>query len=167
MILFALFCVLVGSYALLTVVARVGGVAWLDTQVRGRISLACLFVVTGLGHFVKPNEMAQMLPPSVPLRLELIYVTGVLELAGAVGLLLPAVSRVAGLCLMAFLVLVFPANVYAAVHQVAMGGHEAGPMYLLIRGPFQVLLVWWVYWFAVRKGRGVPRATQPRLAAGG
>jgi uncharacterized membrane protein len=142
----------------MTVVARVGGLVWLDTQLRGRISLACLFVVTGLGHFAKTTEMAEMLPAWVPLRFALTYVTGVLELAGAIGLLLPRVSRIAGVCLMAFLVLVFPANVYASINQVAMGGHEAGPMYLLIRGPFQILLVWWAYWFAVRKP-GVPRAS--------
>jgi len=48
------------------------------------------------------------------LRVAVIYVTGVLEWAGTIGLLVPGISRVAGLCLIAFLVLGFPANVYAA-----------------------------------------------------
>jgi uncharacterized membrane protein len=86
-------------------------------------------------------------------------VTGVLEWASAIGLLLPGVSRVAGLCLISFLVLVFPANVYAAVNQIAMGGHESGPAYLLVRGPFQALLVWWAYWSTVGRPRSVSRTT--------
>jgi uncharacterized membrane protein len=161
-ILLALFGILIGSYTLLTIVARVGGMRQLNAQIRGRVSLALLFFITGLGHFVKTDEMVQMLPPWVPMRMPLIYVTGVLEWAGALGLLLPRVSRVAGMCLLAFLVVVFPANIYAAVNRVAMGGHESGSMYLLVRGPFQALLVWWAYWFAVRKvsdgghGRSAP-----------
>jgi uncharacterized membrane protein len=88
----------------------------------------------------------------VPARVGIIYVTGALELAGAVGLLVPRVSRLAGLSLIAFLVLVLPANVYAAFNRVEMGGHGAGPAYLLLRVPFQFLLIGWAYWFAVRRG---------------
>ena len=128
MILLALLGILIGSYALLTTVAWVRGVGRPDNQLRGRASLALLFLFTGLGHFVQTDAMAQMLPTWVPMRVTVIYVTGLLEWAGAIGLLLPGFSRVAGLCLVGFLVLVFPANVYAAVNQVAMGGHESGPM---------------------------------------
>jgi uncharacterized membrane protein len=42
--------------------------------------------------------------------------------------------------------------VYAAINRVEMGGHGAGPMYLLVRAPFQLLLIGWAYWFAVRPG---------------
>jgi uncharacterized membrane protein len=44
------------------------------------------------------------------------------------------------------------ANVYAAINRVDMGGHGAGPMYLLVRAPFQLLLIGWAYGFAVRTG---------------
>lgn len=155
MTLLVLLSILLGSYALLTLVARVSGRSALDTQLRGRVSLALVFLFTGFGHFEKTDEMASMLPAWVPLRVAVIYVTGALELAGAIGLLLPGVSRAAGLCLTAFLVLVLPANLYAAVNHVAMGGHEAGPAYLLVRVPFQALLIGWAYWFAVREPRDV------------
>ena len=46
-----------------------------------------------------------------------------------------------GLCLLAFLIAVFPANVFAAFNHVEMGGHEAGPAYLLVRAPFQLALM--------------------------
>jgi uncharacterized membrane protein len=76
-------------------------------------------------------------------------VTGILEMAGAIGLLVPRFSRLAGTCLLLFLIAVFPANVYAAITRAPMGGHETGPVYLLVRGPFQLLLMWWTYRFAV------------------
>ena len=147
MILLALTGILLGSYAVLSIVPGV------DRAQRGRISLALLFLFTGLGHFVNPEPMAAMLPPWVPARVPIIYLTGVLEWAGAIGLLVRRYSRVAGICLLAFLVAVFPANVFAALNNVNMGGHDAGPAYLLVRGPFQLLLMWWAYHFAIRRAR--------------
>jgi uncharacterized membrane protein len=145
MILLALIAILTGAYGVLVVMAP-----QMDDKQRGRISLALLFLFTGLGHFVNPEPMAAMLPPWVPSRVPLIYATGMLEWAGAIGLLVPRYARIAGLGLVAFLIAVFPANVFAALHHVGMGGHEAGPAYLLVRGPFQVALMWWTYHFAVR-----------------
>jgi uncharacterized membrane protein len=147
-ILVALLTILLGSYALLALISR-----RLPASRRGRISLALLFLVTGIGHFATPEPMAAMLPAWVPARLTVIYVTGLLEWAGAIGLLVPRYSRLAGICLLLFLAAVFPANVFAAINRVAMGGHEAGPMYLIVRGPFQLLLMWWTYHFAVRERR--------------
>ncbi len=91
-----------------------------------------------------------MLPRWVPARLPLIWATGLLELAFAVGLALPAHARTAGLAVMAFLVLVFPANVSAAARHVDFGGHGRGLSYLWIRAPLQLLLIAWAWWFAVR-----------------
>jgi uncharacterized membrane protein len=145
MILLALLAILTGSYAVLAVTAP-----QIDERPRGRISLALLLLFTGLGHFVNPEPMAAMLPPWVPNRVPIIYVTGLLEWAAAVGLLVPQYSRAAGMCLLAFLVAVFPANVFAALNYVGMGGHEAGPAYLLVRTPFQLGLMWWTYHFALR-----------------
>lgn len=94
--------------------------------------------------------MAEMLPPWVPARVAIVLATGVLELAFAAGLALPASARTAGLAVMVFLVLVFPANVSAARRRVDFGGHGRGPSYLLPRGLLQILLIVWAYWFAVR-----------------
>jgi uncharacterized membrane protein len=143
MILLLLLSILLGSFGLLTALNRWVVRGKLDAGLRGRISLALLFCFTGLGHFLMPEQMAQMLPPWVPARLAIIYVTGVLEIAGAIGLLVPRFSRLAGICLLVFLISVFPANIYAALHHVEMGGHESGPVYLLVRGPFQLLLIAW------------------------
>ena len=112
-------------------------VSWRDAA---RIGMAVLFVFTGAAHFSKlKHDMAAMIPPPLTGALWVIYVTGVFEVAGAVGLLVPAVQRLAAWCLVALLVAMFPANVYAALRDVKLGGRRATP--LLFRAPLQL---WWI-----------------------
>jgi len=117
---------------------------------RGLAGVSLVFAFTGLGHFIKTAEMVQMLPPWVPLRGPLIYGTGVLEFAATVLVLVPSASRLTGLALCVFLLLLLPSNIYAAYQRVDFGGHGAGPVYLLVRVPLQFFLMGWIYWFAVR-----------------
>nr|WP_217499098.1 DoxX family membrane protein [Leifsonia sp. C5G2] len=83
-----------------------------------RIALALVFVGMGVLHFVPgpARGMAAMIPPAVrvvPPR-ALVAFTGVCEVAGGIGLLVPATRVAAAVCLVVFLVAVFPANAYAA-----------------------------------------------------
>jgi uncharacterized membrane protein len=116
----------------------------------GRIGIASVFAFTALGHFVKRDEMAAMLPPSVPARPTIIILSGLLEAVLAMLVVAPAYSKVAGLALCIFLMLVTPVNIYAAIKKVDFGGHGAGSKYLWLRLPLQVVLLGWTYWFAVR-----------------
>ena len=127
------------------------GRSFIETRTAGRSGLSLVFVITGLAHFVQTAAMAQMLPPWVPGHIPIIYATGVLELGAAAGLQISCLVRATGICLLLFLVLVFPANIYSAMQQVDFGGHAMGPVYLLARAPLQVLLFGWTWWFAVRK----------------
>ena len=92
-----------------------------------------------------------MLPPSVPMRVPLIWLAGVFELLAAIAILIPALSRYTGIALCFFLLLVLPSNVYAAFQRIDFGGHGVGPIYLLVRVPLQLFLIGWIYWFAVRQ----------------
>ena len=121
-----------------------------DLGIGGVIGLVLTFLFTASGHFVQTEAMAAMLPAFVPARVPLVYLTGLLEIALALGIALPATRRLAGLAAIAVLVLFFPANVYAAFAHVGMGGHAWGPVYLLIRAPLQALLIAYAWWFAVR-----------------
>lgn len=118
---------------------------------RARVGLTFFFLFTALGHFVRTEEMALMLPPSVPYRVGLIYFTGVLELLGAAGVWVPGLMRLTGLCLILMLIAVLPANIYSAVQRVKFGGHDAGPAYLLVRVPFQFFVIWWTYFATGQK----------------
>jgi uncharacterized membrane protein len=92
-----------------------------------------------------------MLPSSVPYRLELIYLTGVLELLGAIGVWIRRLMKLAGVCLIVMLVGILPANIYSAINHVDFGGHAAGPAYLLLRVPFQLLVICWTYFATEQK----------------
>lgn len=93
-----------------------------------RILLAVVFIGMGVTHFLPAVQrtMAAMIPP--PLRWKglaeprnLVVFTGVCEIAGGIGLLIPATAVAAALSLIVFLVAVFPANVYAAAHKERFG----------------------------------------------
>lgn len=73
-----------------------------------------------------------------------------LLIASAIALLSKCTRPYAGLGCIAVLVLFFPGNIYAAIHSVGPGGHQWGPVYLLMRTPLQALLIFWGYWFLVR-----------------
>jgi uncharacterized membrane protein len=80
------------------------------------LGLAAMFALTASAHFTQPRRAALIatVPPSLPGRDRLVDLTGVLEIAGVVGLLLPATRPYAAGCLFVLLVLMFPANVSAA-----------------------------------------------------
>ena len=122
-----------------------------DARGAAAIGAGILFIFTGVGHFLQTEPMAQMLPPWVPGRTLLVYLTGILELAIAVGFLVPRARRFTGWVAAGVLVLFFPANIYAAVNHIPMGGHAWGPVYLLIRAPLQAIILFWVYWFTIRQ----------------
>lgn len=117
-------------------------VPWRDAA---RIGLALLFLFTAGSHASSLKyDMAAMIPPPLTGALWVIYLTGVLEAAGALGLLTRRWRRPAAWGLIALLVGMFPANVYAALAGVTLGG--AAPTPLWIRTPVQVFwigLLWW------------------------
>jgi len=131
-------------YGALTALGWLGGPKT-SPSVRMRAGLSVFFVVTSGAHFALAQKMIQMVPPSVPYRLELVYVTGALELAGAAGVWLPNLRRLTGLCLMLMMLAVLPANIYSAIHRIDFGGHVNGPTYLWFRVPFQFFIIAWVY----------------------
>jgi uncharacterized membrane protein len=80
-----------------------------------RVGLALMFTATGLAHFVgMRSELIAMVPAQLPQPALLVTITGVLELVGAAGLLIPATATAAALCLAALLIVMFPANLHLA-----------------------------------------------------
>jgi uncharacterized membrane protein len=148
-----LLLLLVAPYLILTAAGRAVGALRFPPAVRARVGLTLFFLFTGVGHFVRTEEMARMVPPPVPYRVELIYATGVLELLGAAGVWVPRLMRLTGLCLILMLIAILPANIYSALRRVDFGGHAAGPAYLLVRVPFQFFVIWWTYFATGQKWR--------------
>jgi uncharacterized membrane protein len=125
-------------------------------------AMAVMLVLTASAHFVPasvtvmPNhaDMVRMVPPFLPYADALVYVTGVLELLGAVGLVITATRRPAALALAALFVGLLPANIHAAVAHVPFAGGEATPLWQRI--PEQVLYLAVALWVA-----RTSRATAP------
>ncbi len=98
-------------------------IAWI---LRGLVAL--IFIGMGVNHFLPRSArgMARMIPPFLRREgmlkpINLVYFTGVCEIAGGVGILVPATSLAAAIALTVFLIAVFPANAYAAEHPDQFG----------------------------------------------
>src|SRR5688572_22052892 len=116
----------------------------------GRASMAVMLIVTGISHFTSTDEMIAMMPEFMPAKREMVYFTGVCELAAVVGLLWEKTARLASILLIIFFVLVLPANIAGSLKSVNFGGMEYGPLYLLFRVPLQIFFIWWVWYFGIR-----------------
>ena len=150
---------LLSPYLLTRFIGQLRGRMPVNAGTAGCIGVALVFCLTGMGHFVQTGAMARMLPPWVPEPIALVYISGVVEFLAAAAVLVPRLRRWVGWGLILMLIAFLPVNVYAAFHRVGMGGHEWGPIYLLIRVPLQAILIGWIWWFAVRAERreDVPR----------
>jgi uncharacterized membrane protein len=115
--------------------------SWRDSA---RYALAVL-VFAATAHFNRMrHDLARMIPAYFPRPLLLVRITGVLELLGAAGLLVPEFRRLAGVCLIALLAGMFVANVHAARQGVTLRGRPPTPLWL--RAPMQVLFIALLCW---------------------
>ena len=108
------------------------------------------FVVAGLLHFLKPGFYLAIMPPWLPAPRELVYASGVAEIAGGLALLSARTRRLGGWWLVATLIAVFPANIHMAVNPQDFPDVPGGRASLLARLPVQGLFVAWV-WLAMRR----------------
>ena len=105
-----------------------------------RAGLAMMFVLTASAHWGRRRrDLILMVPRTFPRRDLIVTITGVLELAGAVGLLIPPIAPIAAACLAALLIAIFPANARAARERLAIGGKPATP--LPIRTLLQIVFI--------------------------
>ena len=147
--------VLIVSFLLLRAVGWLGVKQLSSWRDAGRGALAIMFLFTGISHFTSMKyDFAAMIPAPLPNDLWVIYLTGVLEIAGAIGLLIPQTRKLAGICLALYLVAVFPANIFAALNEVTLRGAAATPLW--VRAPMQLLYIGMVWWTSIKE----PASTQ-------
>src|SRR4028119_2362844 len=160
---------MVSLFVLLTSFILLRGLGWLGVKRlsywrdAGRIALVTMFLFTGFSHFSSmKHDFAAMIPAPLPNGLWVIYLTGLFEIAGAIGLLIPRTRRVAGICLVRPLGGLFSANVTAALNEIPLRGEAATPLW--IRTPMQLLYVGMVWWSSIKarpKGGELSRAKEP------
>jgi uncharacterized membrane protein len=88
-----------------------------------------------------------MMPAQLPAPLLLVQISGVAEIAGGLGLILPQTRRLAAWGLIALFLAIFPANVNMAVHHLPLDGKPVAPALLWARLPLQLVLIAWAYWY--------------------
>jgi uncharacterized membrane protein len=106
--------------------------------------IALIFGAAGTAHLVWPAAFARIVPPYLPAPRTLVYVSGVAELLGALGLLVPGLRGYAGWGLILLLLAVLPANVHMALYPTDFERLPAWALHL--RLPLQFVLIGWIYW---------------------
>jgi uncharacterized membrane protein len=146
--------VLIGVIILFFAVARGRYTQFGIAQMLLRIVVALPLLLSAVVlHYLKRNEATAMIPPVVPSPIFLVLLTGVLEIAGAIGLFVPRLRRSAALWIAILMVAVFPANIWVAGQTYAGLQMPSVP----VRLSMQVIYIWMV----LLAGYGLPgrRAT--------
>jgi uncharacterized membrane protein len=113
-----------------------------------RALLALLYLLAGIAHIRSPGGFLQITPDWVPYPEQVILWTGIAEIAGAIGLMIPPrmiphVRYAAGVGLALYALCVYPANINHAVNNLAIGGETASWLYHTPRLAFQPVFIWW------------------------
>ena len=116
--------------------------------------IVLFFSCAGIAHFIKTETFIMVMPSYLSCHRELVYISGMFELLGAIGLIFPASRQLAGYGLMALCVAVFPANIHMAVN--ADQFPEISLALLYLRLPLQILLIGFIAW-ATRVSRVAPQ----------
>jgi uncharacterized membrane protein len=107
--------------------------------------LAIVMVAAGANHFLSPGSYVAMMPDALPWHLALVYASGVAEIAGGLGLLVPRTRRAAAWGLIALFIAVFPANINMAVNELPLGTSTVPAWALWARLPLQLVFIAWAY----------------------
>ena len=106
--------------------------------------MGIFYVIVGVKHFQDPSWFVQIIPPILPYKYELVYISGFFEILLGILLMIPRFQSIAAKGLMALLICVYPANIYLAqTNGVALG---ISPLIAWGRLPFQFVFIGLAYW---------------------
>ncbi|SJN18256.1 hypothetical protein FM107_01260 [Sphingobacterium sp. JB170] len=126
----------------------------LQYALSARIAMATMLVITGVAHFFYTEGMAMMLPDFIPYKMPIVYLTGIIEIIAAIGMLLPKYQNLTGWLVILFFVLILPSNIYSAIQHVNMEAatyEGEGAIYLWYRIPLQLFFIGWVYFSCINQ----------------
>jgi uncharacterized membrane protein len=141
--------VLIAATLLARVVGRLGLNTLQHWPTATRMGLAVMFCFTASAHFNSMRaDLLRMVPPAIPNPDLIITFTGLCEVLGAVGLVIPRTQRLAATALIMFLIAVLPANIHAARSALTLNGAPVTPLWP--RVALQMVFIWLVWWSALR-----------------
>ena len=105
--------------------------------------ISVFFIYFGIDHFINPEFYLSIMPPIFPLHLEAVYLSGLFEILGGVGVLIARTRSIAGWGLLTLLIAVYPANIYMALTPEAFPDIPLFARYF--RLALQFLFFYWAY----------------------
>ena len=108
--------------------------------------MSFMYIFIGIRHFTDPQYFLDIVPPQLPFKLFLVYLTGLIEVVGGVAILAPKTRKVGAYLLIFLLVSVFPANIYLYVSETPQSLLGISETDALIRMPFQIPLILLAFW---------------------
>lgn len=111
-----------------------------------RFVIAIAFTAAGVLHFLKTGFFVNIMPDYIPYHKAMVLISGMAEILGGIGIMIPSVRSAAVYGLLLLLLAVFPANIDMAVKAYRNHGFSPYTWVLLLRLPLQFVLMYWVYW---------------------
>ena len=108
------------------------------------IIMSIFYVGVGIKHFTNPMWFIKIVPPILPYKLSLVYISGFLEILFGILILFPNTRYIAAWGLIFLLIAVFPANIYLAITNGA--ALNTTPLVAWGRLPFQFIFIAIAYW---------------------
>ena len=108
--------------------------------------ISILYITIGINHFLKPNFYLEIVPPVIPFKLEVVFISGFFEIILGILILFKKTRKLASLLIIVLLVLVFPANIYLYVSETPRISLNITKSQALYRMPFQLSLIIISYW---------------------
>ena len=108
--------------------------------------MSFMYVLIGIRHFTNPQYFLDIMPPQLPFKLFLVYLTGLIEIVGGAAILLPKTRKAGAYLLIFLLISVFPANIYLYVSETPQSLIGISKMDALLRMPFQIPLILLAFW---------------------
>jgi uncharacterized membrane protein len=157
------FFVLLTAFAITLLATKIFQHNW-NFIFAGNAAMSAMLLFTAIGHFVFSKGMAMMMPGSrnsvpadqkpgsISFKMAMVYLTGLIEIAAAIGLLILSTRHVTALLLIIFFIAILPANINAAIYKIdyQKGTYEGtGISYLWFRVPLQVFFILWVWYFGL------------------
>ena len=107
--------------------------------------IGCMFAIAGILHFVFPNMYLKIMPEYIPNHKAMVFWSGVFEILGGIGIMIPFSRTISAIGLILLLIVVFPANLDMFQKAYKKRAFSLYTLATLIRLPIQFLLIYWVY----------------------
>ena len=99
------------------------------------------FILIGIEHFREPQKFVEIVPAYLPFPLFLVYLTGVMEIAGGLGIIYPETREITGRLMVLFLIAIYPANLNMWINDIPYNGTRLTAQGHLVRLSVQILLI--------------------------